>query len=196
MNLARIASVFTMRTMRVIAPRAVGVMVGGGVIAGFGSRIVDLRGELPVSDGKHYRHRPIEQVHGVVWHHSATTGQTIRSIAQFHVEVRKWPAIAYHYAIGWDGVVYQLNDPATISYQAQGYNSKTIGVVLIGNYQERDLTPEMRSSILTLQSYLKDKYHLQFSWMHMETKPTLCPGRYAKAYLAPLMYGPRPTRHE
>jgi hypothetical protein len=185
---------FLVRTVAVIAPRAVAVMVGGGLLTGFGSQVIDLRGELPVSTTRHYTHRPIGNVEGVVWHHSATKGASIHSIAEYHVEVRQWPGVAYHYAIGWDGIVYVLNDPTTISYQAQGYNSRTIGVVLIGNYEERRPTPEMEASIARLNGYLREKYHLRFAWLHGETKSTLCPGKYAAAYLRPLLYWPRPPR--
>lgn len=182
------------RLTMVIAPRAVVTMVGGGVVAGFGSQIIDLRGQLPTSIEKHYGHRPVENIKGVVWHHSATRGQSIHTIAEYHIEVRGWPGIAYHYAIGWDGVVYALNSPETISYQSEGYNSKTIGVVLIGNYEERDLTPEMEASIIKLNDYLHGEFNLQFAWLHRDTKSTLCPGRYATEFLRPYLYGALPGK--
>lgn len=180
------------RTVSVIAPRATAVMLGGGLLTGFGSQVIDLRGQLPVSETRHYGQRQLSAVQGLVWHHSATAGATIHSIAEYHVEVKKWPAIAYHYAIGWDGVVYVLNDATTISYQAQGYNSHTIGVVLIGNYEEHEMSDAMKASAARLEDHLADKYGLQYVWLHRDTKATLCPGKYAAAWLRGLTYGRKP----
>lgn len=169
------------------------VLTTVGTAGTFGTQFRDLRGELPA--GVHtYTTRPVEAVKGVVWHHSATTAKTIRSIAQFHTEVRGWPGIAYHYAIGYDGMVYLLNDPTTISYHAQGYNRYTIGVVLIGNFEEREMTQEMKDAAAKLQDHLHSELDLKFSWLHGDTKATQCPGKHAREYLGPLQYGKRPRR--
>ena len=179
-------------TMRATVVRPAVVLTTTGAVGGFGSTFHDLRGELPVSEDVHYVTRPLDMVEGVVWHHSATKGQTIHSIAEFHIEVKKWPGIAYHFAVGHDGTIFILNDATTISFHAQGHNRSTIGVVLIGNYHERDLSEAMKEAVAKLQEHLKDEYDLEYSWMHRETKSTACPGRHAAAFLAPMMYGRRP----
>lgn len=174
----------------VLAPRAAVTMTGTGAAIGYGSSWHDLRGSLPTNGT--YGSRPESDVEGVVWHHSASRGQSIRNLAQYHTMVRGWPGIAYHFAIGWDGVIYQMNDVTTLSYHAQGYNSKTIGVVLVGNYEEREITDEMAESIVMLNEYLKDRYSLKFAWTHCETKATICPGKYAREMLDDLLYGDGP----
>lgn len=176
---------------RTAAKGVVGMTIAGAPV-GYQSAIHDLRGELPVRSDIEYVTRPAEQVKGLVWHHSATRGQSIRSMAEFHTEVRKWPGIAYHFAIGFDGVVYQLNDVTTTSYHASGHNRNTIGVVLIGNYHDRELTEEMEEAIVTTNEYLRDEHELEFSWLHRETKATACPGDYAVEFLGPMLYGRRP----
>lgn len=183
---------FLIRIFGTVALRGAVTMTAAGSVAGFGSNFHDLRGELPHRTDMTYSTRPESQVEGVVFHHSATSGQSIKSIAHFHTEVRKWPAIAYHFAIGYDGVVYELNDVTRASYHAQGHNRNTIGVVLIGNYESRELTEEMENSIIMLNEYLKDRYNLKFAWMHAEARATLCPGKNAKAFIRPYLYGPRP----
>lgn len=182
----------TVRLAMVTGPRALVVMGGVGGAAGFGSQVIDLTGQLPVDMKRSYLLRPVERIEGMVWHHSATNGQTIKSIADYHVQVRKWPAIAYHYAIGYDGRAYKLNDVDRITYHAEGRNSKTIGVVLIGNYQERELTEAMKATAVKMEEYLSAEYHLKYVWLHRETKATACPGRYATDFLDPLLFGPRP----
>ena len=183
---------FLARLFGTIALRGAVTMGAAGAAAGYGSNFHDLRYELPHRSDIEYVRRPVEQVKGVVFHHSATNGQSIKSIAQFHTEVKKWPAIAYHFGVGYDGVVYQLNDITRTSYHAQGHNRNTIGVVFIGNLETREMTPEMENSFIMLNEYLKDEYDLEFAWMHGETKNTKCPGKYAKAFIRPYLYGPRP----
>ena len=180
------------RLALVIAPRAAVTMVGVGEVVDYGSTFHDLRGQLPARHDVSYAKRKLSDVQGVILHHSATKGQTINSIASFHSEVRGWPGIGYCFAIGWDGVVYQLHDVETISYHAQGYNKHSIGVVLIGNYHERDLTPEMEESLVMLVEYLRDKYGLKYFWLHRDCKPTICPGNYAADFIRPLQFGPLP----
>jgi hypothetical protein len=179
---------------RRVATKAIvrGAVAMGAVMSVEGVHFTDLRGKLPVRQDVRYAVRDESRIEGAVFHHTATNGQTLRSIAQYHIEARKWPAIAYHYAIGYDGHIFLLNDPTTISYHTQGYNSRTISIVLIGNYQNNELSREMKNSIVVLSSYLNTLYDLQFMWMHSETKSTACPGNYAKEYLQPMLHGPRP----
>ena len=179
---------------RRVASKAVvrGALAMGAVISIEGVPFTDLRGQLPVSSTAFYSTRPVENIQGAVFHHTASRGQTLRSIAQYHVERRNWPGIAYHYAIGYDGHIFLLNDPTVASYHTQGYNSRTISIVLIGNYHERELSEEMKRSIVLICSYLGIEYDLKFLWMHSETRPTICPGKYATDFLEPILYGPKP----
>lgn len=171
---------------------AIGAAIGTTMSVGVPhTQIKNLVGELPVSTEHPYGLRPAEWVEGVVWHHSATKATTIRSIAEMHIAQRGWGGIAYHFAIGWDGQVYQLNDITTLSYHSQGHNSHTIGVVLIGNYQEREMTDAMKESIVNLQYFLKERYNLKYSTMHRRLKATLCPGDHATEFLENLMYDDR-----
>lgn len=177
------------RTAMVLLPRAAVTMTAAGAGVGWESSIVDLRGELPVSVERHYTTSAESKVEGMVWHHTATSGQTLRSIAEYHVQVKHWPGIAYHYAIGWDGRVYLLNDPTTRSYHTQGWNSRTISVVLVGNYQEHTPSAAMMRSAEHLSEYLRDRYGLRYALLHRQTKPTLCPGDNAVQVLTPMLFG-------
>lgn len=179
---------------RRVAIKAVvrGAVAMGAVISIEGVPFTDLRGQLPVSSTAFYPTRPAEAIQGAVFHHTASRGQTLRSIAHYHVERRNWPGIAYHYAIGYDGHIFLLNDPTVASYHTQGYNRKTMSIVLIGNYHEREMSDAMKRSVVLLCSYLGIEYDLQYLWMHSETKSTACPGKYAKEFLEPILYGNRP----
>lgn len=170
--------------------RSAVVLTAVGSMAGYGTHWVDLRGSLP-TNGR-YPRRNIESIEGAVVHHSATKAQSIYSIAQYHTMVNGWRGIAYHIAIGYDGVVYQLNDLESISTHAKGYNSRTIGVVLIGNYHEREMTNEMKSALIGVLEELGDTYKLKFVWAHRDARKTACPGKYAYEFLRSYLYGPKP----
>ena len=149
---------------------------------------IDLRGKLPTNG--EYEMRDMTKVNTVIIHHSASTGQTINSLAQFHIDAKGWPAIAYHFAVGWDGKVYQLNDVDRKTFHAQGWNTRAIGVCLIGNYQENPLPDAAFLSVGRLVMYLSDKYRLPVVLFHRDTKATLCPGQYAVDALRVSIKGP------
>lgn len=190
MNLRRVAH----RWVTKVALRGAVTMTAAGGAIGYSSNIIDLRGKLPARPDAEYRNRPVEDVQGIVWHHSATNGQTIRSIAEYHTRAKGWPEIGYHYAVGYDGKIYQLLDVNKWSNHTQGHNRRNLAVVLIGNYHERPMTEAMKSACLYLQEYLSDEYNIQWVWLHRDTKPTACPGDYAAEFLRNLQFGPPPRQ--
>lgn len=139
--------------------------------------LVDLRDKLPTTCA--YPERDMTKVDGVIIHHSATRGQSINSIAQFHVQTRGWCGIAYHYGIGWDGKVYLLNDPERKTNHALNNNTRNIGVCLIGNYDQQPVPQEVVNSCFKLINYLEAQYGPLRVQFHRDTKATDCPGRYA-----------------
>lgn len=162
------------RIVEKVAVRGAFLAIGVGADV---SPFVDLRGQLPV-DGQ-YPLRNMERVDTQIIHHSATTGSSIHSIAQFHIEARGWPAIAYHFAIGWDGKCYQLNDVDRRTNHAAGWNSRSIGVVLIGNYEERPVPAEVVKACERLTAYIAETYGAHTILFHRDTKITVCPGKFA-----------------
>jgi hypothetical protein len=188
MNVKRVAG----RWVTKLALRGAVTMTAAGSAVGYSSNIIDLRDQLPRRPDVEYRYRIENEVDGIVWHHSATRAQTIRSIADYHTRVKGWPEIGYHFGVGHDGRIYQLLDVKKWSNHAQGYNRRTIGVVLIGNYHEREMPEAMKSSVLYLQEYLCDTYNIDYVWLHRDTKPTACPGNYASEFLKNIQFGPRP----
>lgn len=145
--------------------------------------LIDLRGQLPTV--AEYPRRDMAKVNAIVVHHSATRGQSIRTIAEFHTQTRGWPAIAYHYAIGWDGKVYLLNDVDTRTNHAQGFNTRSIGVCFIGDYDRQPLTPEAVQAFSHLLAYLRSEHGYLEVLYHRDTKATECPGDSAVAALRP-----------
>lgn len=183
---------FASRWALTLGMRAGVTMTATGTAIDYGSSYIDLRGKLPAREDAQYRTRDASIIEGMVWHHSATAGQTIRSIAEYHTQAKGWPEIAYHYAIGYDGRIYRLLDVTKWSNHAAGQNKRTIGVVLIGNYQEREPSEEMLSAAARLQDDLIEAHDLQYIWLHRDVKATDCPGRFVVPVLRQMQFGPLP----
>lgn len=154
-----------------------GALVMAPAIAHDEIAFVDLRGKLPTNGD--YPYREMENVHTTILHHSATKGQSIQSLAEFHVNYREWPGIAYHFAVGWDGKIYQLNDVDRKTNHAAGWNTKSVGVVMVGDFQELPMPEEQAVACERLVLYLKEQYGIDQVLFHRDTRKTLCPGKYA-----------------
>lgn len=107
---------FVNRVVRKVALRAAVVMTPM-YIAGDDVHIIDLTGKLP-TDGS-YRDRPVEAIDAIIIHHSATRGQGLSQIAEYHL-MKGWPGIAYHYGVGCDGAWYVCNEPEKWTNQHRG----------------------------------------------------------------------------
>lgn len=162
-----------------------------GVVSDTPIQFHDLRGQLPVSAEHPYRTRPVEWVRGLYLHHSATKGQTLNSMASFHVETRGWGGLSYHYAVGWDGQLFWCNDPTVLSFHTANHNSNAISVVLVGDYSKIQLTEDQKRSIALLVDFLVEKYNLQFVKLHRDVKSTQCPGNNAVEFLRTLCFDNR-----
>lgn len=165
------------RLVTKIALRAAIGMTPAAVIGDV--KVIDLRGELPRREGVQYAQRPESKITGLVWHHTAgPEQQPLHSIAEYHVRVRRWPGIGYHFAIDSDGAVFQMQAVTTVSYHAYMNNTANIGIVLIGDYDKAQPSEKMRRSVAALMAFLKKRYSTSHVYLHREIKATACPGRY------------------
>jgi len=199
--LRRTFGAFGRRLFLTLAPRAAVTMTAAGAGVGYESPVHDLRGEvvfeapmpevpieaieimdiegqLPRHPTQSYPRRDISKVTGRVWHHTATTGQSLNTVASFHINSRGWAAIGYHVGVGFDGKIYLLNSLDRASYHTAGHNARNVGVVLVGNF-EKALVPEaMEKSIEKVREWLDEK-GIREDRLHRELGATACPGRYA-----------------
>jgi len=177
--------------VRFLIRPAVVLTAVGSTTGDYGSAWHDLRGSLPVNKERPYVKRPIEAVKGLYIHHSATKGETIRNMAEYHIEVRGWGGLAYHYAVGWDGQIFWTNDPTTKSFHTKDHNGNSISVVIIGNYSTLQLTDVQKSAIIKLVDDLTDQYSLQFIKLHRDVVATQCPGNNAITFLRSICFDNR-----
>ncbi|MCC7206085.1 MAG: N-acetylmuramoyl-L-alanine amidase [Anaerolineae bacterium] len=126
----------------------------------------------------------------VAIHHSfpfrRDTG-TMRQIQDLHMDGQRWADIGYHYGIGGDGAIYAGRDIAVRGASVAGYNTGTIGVVVIGDFEQERPADAQLDSLRMLVAWLARAYTLSHLAGHFEFNPeTQCPGANLKPYLDPL----------
>jgi len=106
---------------------------------------------------------------GIVIHHSDTLSGTVESIRRYHIEVKGWDDIGYHYVIYLDGSVNYGRLLNKVGAHAYGRNRTHIGICLIG---KQTFTNAQFLSVRTLCHQLLDRFPIKTIERHHEE----CPG--------------------
>lgn len=138
-----------------------------------------------------------EDVEKIVIHHTATDSDledpeaAIRAIYYYHAVTRGWGDIGYNYIIDQYGNIYEgrYGGDGVVGGHAAGYNIGTIGIAVLGNYENDELTYEALVSLLALIKEKADLWGISVedtSKMrekttknligHRDLDATLCPG--------------------
>jgi N-acetylmuramoyl-L-alanine amidase len=64
----------------------------------------------------------------------------VKSIQNYHMDIKGWHDIAYNFLIGGDGNVYEGRGWGIKGSHITRYNSKSIGICVIGSFQSKFLT--------------------------------------------------------
>ena len=147
-------------------------------------------------------------------HHTAGTNnytqaqsvQQVRSIVLYHTTILDWGDIGYHFLIDKYGTIYEGRRGAIsslpIGAQAGGFNTNTMGISAIGNYDEVAPSSALIESIEKVAAWKSAKHGLNINSTttltsggnqkyaagarvnvstftpHQATSYTACPGRY------------------
>ncbi len=108
-----------------------------------------------------------------------------------HKYLRGFDDIGYHYIIGngvltKDGKVYEGRDIEKIGAHALGYNDNSIGIALIGNFEESEPSERQWQSLVKLISRNCRIFQIPVRWDHssiyghneLERSETKCPGKF------------------
>src|SRR5437763_2360161 len=154
-----------------------------------------------------------------VVHHTAGTNSytpaqapaIVRGIEVYHVKANGWNDIGYNFLVDRFGTVYEGRaggiDRNVIGAHAEGFNTGTFGVSLIGNFQAAAPTAAMQAALVSLLAWRLDVAHvdplstvvytsggnakfragklvtLRAVSGHRDTGPTECPGNGTYALL-------------
>ncbi len=145
-----------------------------------------------------------EKVTKIIIHHTATTAnldnpkQAIRDIYYWHTMVKGWGDIGYNYIIDQQGNIYEgrAGGEGVIGAHAGEGNNGSIGIAVLGNYQNQD-PPEAVVTALVKLIKVKAKLHgintegfsefrgknLPNIMGHRDIMATECPGDHLYALL-------------
>lgn len=127
----------------------------------------------------------------IVWHHSESPDVSLSVLRSWHTAPwplgNGWEDIGYHKIIHDDGHVENGRDITLVGSHAYGVNSRSIGVVLMGNFAEDGWEPSLEQMNAAAGLYhslcrfygkrLTNKFHRGL-WYPMEQgKLSPCPGR-------------------
>jgi hypothetical protein len=130
-----------------------------------------------------------EALHTLVVHHSARdVNDGAHEIQRLHMELNGFADIGYHFVIDAEGIIYEGRPITARGAHTGGRNTGTIGVVLLGNFEELEPTPAQLESLEELGRCLRDTYVLTHLAGHRDFQPgvTVCPGKNLAAYLPQL----------
>lgn len=144
----------------------------------------------------------------IVIHHSASPNATPQGMRAYHMNVRGWDELGYHFVIGNgvnypDGKVFigerwkEQMHGAHCKTPSNHYNYHGIGICLIGNFQTGHPTHKQLDSLARLVSFLMRECRIPQSNIRTHggiTHRTECPGRnFSMAALLQRIDGPRLT---
>lgn len=119
----------------------------------------------------------------IIIHHSAFFQTTDLQTACKHIEQshlnRGYSAIGYHFLIGKNGDIAYGRPLNYIGAHCKNYNNHSVGICLIGNFEEEKPTSEQYQSLVLLINHLR-KYFINSQakiYQHKNLNATLCPGK-------------------
>lgn len=127
----------------------------------------------------------------IIVHCSATPpGMNIgrREINEWHLN-KGWSGIGYHYVIRRDGSAELGRDIEEIGAHAEGYNSVSVGVCLVGGVNDKKIpeanyTEAQWKTLVTLLKKLKKKYPSARIIGHNEVAKKACPSFNVQKWLS------------
>ncbi len=86
----------------------------------------------------------------------------LRSIYYFHSVVRGWGDIGYNFMVGPTGTIYEgrYGGDFAVGAHAVWRNTSSMGVSLLGNFEEESLSAKQKSGTAKILAYLSHKYGL------------------------------------
>ncbi|CAD7092431.1 unnamed protein product [Hermetia illucens] len=124
----------------------------------------------------------------VIIHHSYQPGAcfttddckaAMRSMQEFHQIGRGWNDIGYTFAIGGDGNIYEGRGFNVVGAHAPGYNNRSVGICVIGDWRFKLPPPNMLEAVHNLIDYGVSKEFIAKDFKllgHRQVRDTECPG--------------------
>ncbi len=117
----------------------------------------------------------------IVVHHSAYPNAGPKEIQALHMDKRGFADAAYHYIITADGTIYEGREINIRGAHVQGFNTGSVGIALLGNFNDEQPTKFQTDSLLKLVDYLRYTFEIIYLAGHKDYPDqspdgTECPG--------------------
>ncbi len=154
-------------------------------------QIQDVSATLPRSQTDQYPGRSRSAIRRIILHHTATGPDvSVERIAQFQVNNRGLPGIAYHYCVTDQGLVYQTQPLEVVSQHAGSTNSSdSVGLCLIGNFTETPPSQNQLDATAKVLAFLLTELRLTVNhiFAYSELVVTGSPGATWPIWREPLL---------
>lgn len=127
---------------------------------------------------KTYRKRDLRDINNVVVHHSASDNMSISEIEYLHVDIKDWPAIAYHYVIDFDCNVHQLHPHDARIFSSGTASRNSIAICCLGNFERHVPSPKLYKTLALLLAAIVSDSDIDGFTFHKDHAPTACPGKF------------------
>ena len=123
--------------------------------------------------------RPVSKI--VVHHTASPDSWTLEKTRAYHKGQKGWSDIGYHYVVETNPLAFRVGRRADVNgAHAKGVNHSSVGLVVIGNFVENEISRETLCFVAAAVADLCKSYGLSASdvYGHKEvgTTPTACPG--------------------
>ena len=117
----------------------------------------------------------------IVVHHSAYPYAGPQEVQDLHMDRRGFADVAYHFIVDADGMIYEGREISIRGAHVQGYNTGSVGIVLLGNFNDSQPTESQIDNLRKLVDYLRYTYGIRFLAGHKDypnqsPDGTECPG--------------------
>jgi len=117
----------------------------------------------------------------IVVHHSAYPYAGPQEVQDLHMDRRGFADIAYHFLIDAEGTIYEGRELNVRGAHVQGFNTGSVGIVLLGNFNDEQPTQFQLTSLRALVDYLRYTYEIRYLAGHKDYPDqspdgTECPG--------------------
>lgn len=135
---------------------------------------------------------PLEQTYQtIVIHHSVIYGgdddRTVREVQRTHQQERGWADVGYHFLIGKQGGIYEGRPVEVRGTHVEGYNTGSLGVCFLGNFQVDAVNPAQFDAAQRLLRWLVAQFYITHIAGHRDFNPqTECPGSHLDSYVMAL----------
>jgi hypothetical protein len=126
--------------------------------------------------------RITRKINAVVLHYSAVKGAKTAETVKRQIEAireehksRGWKDIGYHIAVDLLGRYWLLRPINEVGSHAKGYNTNSIGVVMLADEEQLQSAPLLEDAVLRLFGYLSVRLRNPVFFLHKQLNPTKCP---------------------